>query len=691
MSFQNLTTRSKIYLAIFPSIILMLTLVGAVVYSINSIVGTYRAVDHTHEVLRKAAGIIRSAVDMETGMRGYLLAGKEGFLAPYHAGEQRTFAGIVALRKMVGDNPKQVGRMDEVRNILETWQQQVTKPTINLRREIGDAKSMNDMARLVGKASGKHYFDRFRGQIAIFIDEEHKLLEMRRRRAGQPAGRNFENADHTINWVNHTLEVLAAANRLLSAAVDMETGMRGYLLAGKEEFLEPYDAGTLNFQAEISKLEAKVGDNPGQVKLLRQIRETIKSWQESVTEPAIELRREIGNGKTMDDMADLIGEARGKRYFDQFRDVMAAFEKEEHELAALRQTANLNTIEATYLMIGVFTVIALTIGGLSAWFIGGNIAGPLAITTQAIQRLASGNTSTRIKDTGRRDELGTLTMAFNSMADQLIDKEKRVEEENNVRRRAEAALRDSEMQTREHLSQLEKVLRTSTISVMAAALSHQINQPLGSIMNFGRGSLRRLESEMLSPDDLQHTFRQICNEADRAAKILRNIRDYIRGAETEETLEDVNSLVTKATNLLEPRLKELKVGLDLDLHEQPLPAAVVPIEIEQAIINLAQNGIEAIEDGGADRRKISVRTYLDEADFVHVSFADTGKGVSEDIMNTMFEPFRSTKPYGMGMGLAISRIIIEKHGGDLSLAASAPAGSTIEFTLPLTEGMAADA
>jgi C4-dicarboxylate-specific signal transduction histidine kinase len=313
------------------------------------------------------------------------------------------------------------------------------------------------------------------------------------------------------------------------------------------------------------------------------------------------------------------------------------------------------------------------------------------MTTQAIRRLANGDTSTRIEDTGRRDELGTLTMAFNSMADQLIEKDKRVEAENNVRKQAEAALKDSERQTREHLSQLEKVLRTTTISVMAAALSHQLNQPLGSIVNFGPGSLRRLKSEMPSPDDLRHTFEQICNEAERAANILRNIRDYIHGAESEESLEDINALVAKATRLLEPKLKELGVTLDLHLHHHPLPASVIPIEIEQAIINVAQNGIEAIEDGGAVRREISVRTFLDDADYVHVRFNDTGKGVPQEILSNMFEPFRSTKPYGMGMGLAISRIIIEKHGGDLSLEASEPTGATIQFTLPSIERASAHA
>ena len=250
MKFQDLKTKTKIVLAICPPMVLVLILAGVVVNSIGSIAETDEVVDHPHEVLSEAAAIIRSAVDMETGMRGYLLAGQERFLAPYYAGEKRTYVGIAALQKTVNDNPKQVERLDKVWAILKEWQNNVTEMTIDLRRDIGDAKTMNDMAQLVGEASGKVYFDRFRGQIATFIEQELMLLKIRRIQsvnARELVDKNFEKVDQTAAWVNHTLEVLAAADGLLSAAVDMETGMRGYLLTGEEEFLVPYRDGKQSF------------------------------------------------------------------------------------------------------------------------------------------------------------------------------------------------------------------------------------------------------------------------------------------------------------------------------------------------------------------------------------------------------------------------------------------------------------
>ena len=175
-------------------------------------------------------------------MRGYLLAGLDGFLAPYRSGEEATYAGITALQQKVNDNPGQVARLGEVEQVLRDWQEQVAEPTIALRREIGDAETMNDMAALVGEARGKVFFDGFRGQIATFIGREEVLLAQRSEQF-QTAANTVESdiafVNEQMGWVDHTHEVLASAARVVAFAVDMETGMRGFLLAGQEGFLDP--------------------------------------------------------------------------------------------------------------------------------------------------------------------------------------------------------------------------------------------------------------------------------------------------------------------------------------------------------------------------------------------------------------------------------------------------------------------
>ncbi len=194
IKFANLKTKPKILISICSPLVLLMMLGGVSVYSINSIVGTNERVNHTQVVLGDAAAIVGSAVDMETGMRGYLLAGQDGFLDPYRGGEEATYNGIKALQETVNDNPKQVERLAAAEKVLREWQANVTEPTIALRRDIGDAQTMNDMAKLVGEARGKVYFDKFRGQIATFIGREATLLSERRGefQAAQGAvGENF--------------------------------------------------------------------------------------------------------------------------------------------------------------------------------------------------------------------------------------------------------------------------------------------------------------------------------------------------------------------------------------------------------------------------------------------------------------------------------------------------------------------
>ena len=178
--FADLKTKPKILLGVLSPMVLLLLLGGIATFNINSITKANKWVEHTHNVLADATGIVGSAVDMETGMRGYLLAGKDEFLAPYQGGETETYEGIASLQQTVNDNPTQVARLGEVEQVLREWQEKVTEPTIALRREIGDAETMNDMADLVGEARSKVYFDKFRGQIKTFIDREAKLLAERR-------------------------------------------------------------------------------------------------------------------------------------------------------------------------------------------------------------------------------------------------------------------------------------------------------------------------------------------------------------------------------------------------------------------------------------------------------------------------------------------------------------------------------
>jgi methyl-accepting chemotaxis protein len=165
-----------------------------------------------------------------------------------------------------------------------------------------------------------------------------------------------------FSWVKHTYVVLQEASNIEASAVDMETGMRGFLLAGKEEFLDPYKSGKKSFYLQIDKLSKTVSDNPAQVKLLRETKSNIDDWLNLVVSKNIELRREVGNTKTMDEIADEIGQAKGKVYFDKFRDQMKTFKERESSLMGQRSDV-LESTESTVINTTIFgTLLAIILG-----------------------------------------------------------------------------------------------------------------------------------------------------------------------------------------------------------------------------------------------------------------------------------------------------------------------------------------
>jgi methyl-accepting chemotaxis protein len=375
MKFSNLGLKAKTILGSCVPLLFVVALSAVTTMSVRSLLQSSEWVDHTHEVVQEGMKIVGSAVDMETGMRGFLLAGKEGFLAPYEGGKEQFSELIGELEKTVNDNPAQVQLLGEVKDNINAWVEDVTEPAIQLRKDIGDAKTMNDMAAVVGEARGKQYFDRFRDQIATFVGREQSLMDERKEAA--KGTNNIEELRQAAVWVEHTYGVIGDANDILSAGVDMETGMRGYLLAGKDEFLAPYEGGKSNFYSRVKELQKVVNDNPAQVQLLGEIEANISDWQRSVTEPTIALRREIGDAKTMDDIAALVGQAKGKKYFDKFREQMNTFKEREVALMTQRQADAKDTASNTQMAIVIGTLITLVLAVVISYFLGTSIANPI--------------------------------------------------------------------------------------------------------------------------------------------------------------------------------------------------------------------------------------------------------------------------------------------------------------------------
>ncbi|TLP61549.1 HAMP domain-containing protein [Parasedimentitalea maritima] len=423
-SLTNLKTKSKVIsVALFP--LILIAAVGVItMINLARMEESSRLVDHTQIVLGESRSIIASAVDMETGLRGYLLAGKDAFLDPYNIGQAQAYETLASLRETVSDNPRQVTRLEEAEAALRGWQTEVAEQAIALRRDIGDALTMNDMAAEVKQAKGKVFFDDFRIRITSFIEAEQALLATRKEKIDGIINSPFINAvaiSEGLERVEHTYSVIETAKDVLAAAVDMETGMRGFLLSGDEAFLTPYTAGIARMEKLVGELAETVSDNPEQVQRITGAGELISEWRSTVVEPTLDMRREIGDAQTMDDMADLVAEGRGKTYFDGFRGIMADFQAEEQGLMDTRRAASEQTSATTKTLIPSAIGVAIVIGAMLAFVIGSSIAKAIKNITVSMRGLADGNNAVEIRGQSRGDEVGEMARALEVFRDSLVE------------------------------------------------------------------------------------------------------------------------------------------------------------------------------------------------------------------------------------------------------------------------------
>jgi PAS domain S-box-containing protein len=245
----------------------------------------------------------------------------------------------------------------------------------------------------------------------------------------------------------------------------------------------------------------------------------------------------------------------------------------------------------------------------------------------------------------------------------------------------------AEEAARQHQAALAQVLRVSTVGEMTAGLAHEVNQPLSAIVSYAKGCARRLRAGTGSPAELLEVLDEIARQAVRANEIVRRVDTLIRKDGPHRAQVDLNDVVREVTRCIGAEAREQNITMDLALDGAIPPVHVDGLRIEQVILNLVRNGFDAMGGAGSGESVLSIRTSMSGAQMVEVAIADSGNGVRAEIAEKMFAPFVSTKPHGMGMGLAISRAIIQAHGGRLWATPNPTRGMTFSFTVPVeTEG-----
>ncbi|MBP2296198.1 PAS domain-containing sensor histidine kinase [Azospirillum rugosum] len=239
----------------------------------------------------------------------------------------------------------------------------------------------------------------------------------------------------------------------------------------------------------------------------------------------------------------------------------------------------------------------------------------------------------------------------------------------------------TEKRLQELQAELLHVSRVSAMGQMASTLAHELNQPLTAVINYAK-AVKRLLDRPEGAEKAKETMDKAVAQAARAGQIIRRLRNFIEKGHTERSAESINKVVEEASALALVGAKESGVRVRLDLYNDDGLVLIDKIQIQQVILNLVRNAIEAM--AGRERRDLTVTTQPDpEAPgLMRVSVADTGPGLDETVMAQLFQPFVTTKAKGMGLGLSICRSIIEAHGGRLWLEHSQE-GAVFSFTVPV--------
>lgn len=259
------------------------------------------------------------------------------------------------------------------------------------------------------------------------------------------------------------------------------------------------------------------------------------------------------------------------------------------------------------------------------------------------------------------------------------------------RRRAEEGLRQArdELETRvqDRTKELAHVTRVMTLGELTASIAHEVNQPLAAIVTNGNACLRWLGSATPNLSEAREAVQRIINDSYRASEVIARVRTLVKKSPPRNDLVDLNEMIVEVLALAQSEARLNRVLLKHQLKNDLPRVRGDRVQLQQVILNLVINGMEAIAASKDGARELFVSSDVDEANNAIVAVKDSGAGLDSANLERVFDAFYTTKPEGMGMGLAISRTIIESHGGRLWATTNSPGGAVFQFSMsPATDG-----
>jgi len=248
-----------------------------------------------------------------------------------------------------------------------------------------------------------------------------------------------------------------------------------------------------------------------------------------------------------------------------------------------------------------------------------------------------------------------------------------------------SAQKKAEEEGRELEDRLSEVSRFSLMGEMAAGLAHEINQPLSAITTYAQAGARFMAEEEVDMDALEETCRKISDQALRAGQIIQNLRSFVSKQEVRKDLLDINQVVDKVMNLIQADARAEGIPVTAE-YAPDLPRIMGDaVQLQQVLLNLTRNAVDSMRGGLHKKEGIRIRTGRVDNASVRVVVVDHGHGVDAQLAGSIFHPFVTTKREGLGVGLAVSRTIIQGHGGKLEYRPNPEGGSIFGFSLPIEE------
>jgi C4-dicarboxylate-specific signal transduction histidine kinase len=249
--------------------------------------------------------------------------------------------------------------------------------------------------------------------------------------------------------------------------------------------------------------------------------------------------------------------------------------------------------------------------------------------------------------------------------------------------------RAAQLESRDRLAQVLHMNRSAGLSAISSSIAHELNQPLGAILSNTEAAEILLRRDPLDLGLIGTILADIRKSDLRAGEIITHVRDLLRKNDHEPEVVNLNHVITLALDILAPEAKARDVTLTANLDPHPLPARINPIHLQQVILNLVLNGMDATASRSPSDRRVTIRTTVINNVTIKVSIADSGCGIPADKLQQLFEPFFTTKAKGTGLGLTIARAIIERCGGEISAENRSNGGAVFRFSVPLAKELVA--